>query len=282
MTMKHGESSAESAGLPRLVTADINDYQPWLLKAVKKALTDMMDLRFDFGDARTVLAAIDAAIAEKHVPAGDCYCDIMTGQHCKNGCEMDAARALTGDVAQETVMRAALREIANMSHNCRSVDIAKAALAAQPPAAPVIVEDDGSYEPIPPARSSAGNGDALLAAIKTVEDQILRDFYASKRDIMPSDVTTGLNRLRDLLRAPNEPQAAPETDAALRQLLDLPRDIDDRVIHGEIKDGETVYLKANGAEFRRLKALVASPLTRPDRDMPTDLSDGLPHLNRNE
>jgi hypothetical protein len=168
-------------------------------------------------------------------------------------------------LAQETVMRAALREIANMSHNCRSVDIAKAALAAQPPAAPVIVEDDGSYEPIPPARSSAGNGDALLAAIKTVEDQILRDFYASKRDIMPSDVTTGLNRLRDLLRAPNEPQAAPETDAALRQLLDLPRDIDDRVIHGEIKDGETVYLKANGAEFRRLKALVASPLTRPQQ-----------------
>lgn len=60
-----------------------------------------------------------------------------------------------------------------------------------------------------------------------------------------------------------EPQELPETDAALRQLLDLPRDIDDRVIHGEIKDGETVYLKANGAEFRRLKALVASQLTRP-------------------
>jgi hypothetical protein len=63
----------------------------------------------------------------------------------------------TPDDAQETVMRAALREIANMSHNCRSVDIAKAALAAQPPAAPVIVEDDGSYEPIPPARSSAAS-----------------------------------------------------------------------------------------------------------------------------
>lgn len=59
---------ATAHALPRLKTPDIDDYPPWLMKAVKRELVEMMGLDFNFDDARSVLKTIDKAIAD-HSPA---------------------------------------------------------------------------------------------------------------------------------------------------------------------------------------------------------------------
>lgn len=56
-------TSTDNSKLPRCESPEIDDYRPWLLRATKDALAEIMDDP-DFTDARSILRAIDAAIAK--------------------------------------------------------------------------------------------------------------------------------------------------------------------------------------------------------------------------
>lgn len=175
-----------------------------------------------------LLARFETHLALKDSSPGfhlsnDDYAEIVDALRDRCGVPNVRLEARPADDSQEwtEIYPAQLEWVVRQGHQVRAIETPQPQCGVQ--------SSDDLWAAV---RQRDANINTFFAALKTEEDGLLRDFYKTKRDILPSDVTTSFNRLRALLRTPTNAQAAPETglnwalsDEAKKHIEEIERNI---------------------------------------------------------